>query len=118
MANMLDFLRVINSYCDKMKNKGGLWLLLPEDAIQLTHDLEAIGVVFMGVEIWYPVEEGLAENYWDSLSVDDAIHKLPNASQISAELCRNYIKNDLPENITHVSFNFDIPLEWESDICK
>jgi len=110
------FITMINRYCPKMKKKGSIWLFLPEDAIEFTYELESLDVVCLGVEIWYPVGDGLAENYWDDFTVDynDEIDKNP---KLTAQLCRNYIQHDLPSNIQYVSFNLVVPFEWKPDIC-
>ncbi len=92
----------------------------PEDGIELIKDMELIGIIFMGVEIWYPYYDWVAENYWDDFTVDSSIYDLPNASQISAELCRKYILNEMPQNIKYVSFIFRIPLDWDwqKQVCN
>jgi hypothetical protein len=121
MANMpIDFWEIMKKYCDKVatyKGRRYMGRLSPQDGIQLSYDLESIGIIFMGVEIWYSFGEWVAENYWDDFTVNPEIYNLPNASQISAELCRKYISNDIPKDTIYISFVLNIPMEWNINTC-
>lgn len=118
----LKFIQVINSYCDKMPTYKGLKYigkLSPEDGLRLINDMESIGITFMGVEIWQPYGDWISENYWDDFTIDSDVYSLPNAAQVSAQLCRGYILNDMPSNVKYVSFVFRVPTDWawEKYVC-
>lgn len=109
----------MNQYCSQWINKGFTGALSPDDAIQLSYELEMLCVIFLGVELWYINENGhIIENYWDDFTVDAKI--IPDAPQRTGELCRLYIQNDMPKNIAYVSFVLggNIPIEWLDEICQ
>ena len=114
-----DFLRVIDKYCSKLIDVGYLGSLEPAIAIELSYDLEALGVTFLGVELWYLNDEGyIVENCFDDFTVSKDVLYEKKPSQ-TAQLCRDYIQNDMPQNIKYVSFVLgdEIEIEWLKQVC-
>ncbi len=107
--------RIIAKYRAEGIVKGSEFLLPPETAVCLVDDLEAIGVVILGVDGWRYVdkEKGwIVQDLEVELSVDDMILQGDQPARRSAALARDFIANRLPKKVDFVSLILDIPVSW------
>ncbi len=114
-----------NEYIDRLRglyraynflHKGSEELLTREDALRFVDDLAEKGFVVLGVTCWYTVSladgtEGIAEAWEYGLSFEDEILFREHPVKESTPLVKKFII-ELPEHITHVSFNLFIPMMW------
>ncbi|MBC6473453.1 MAG: hypothetical protein GDA48_12075 [Hormoscilla sp. GM102CHS1] len=81
--------------------KAGELLLRPADAINLADELEQMGILILGVDLWYDLGREIAEDP-DSLDLSQVTDVKNNVA-----IARDFIANKLPSRITFVS------LVWE-----
>jgi hypothetical protein len=82
--------------------EAGELLLRPADALRLADDLLAIGVSIWGVDIWYHVKGGIAEDP-SCLDFSGAIGPEWPIERIFSE-AKRFIEDRLPRHIELVSF--------------
>lgn len=73
-------------------------LLHPEDAVSLANELEKKGILILGVDFWYYIDNKIVEN---PSSLD--LSEIKNV-KTSARLVEEFITNQLPEKTAFVSF--------------
>ncbi len=81
--------------------KAGKLLLRPADAINLADELEQMGMLILGVDLWYYIGQEIAEDP-GSLDISQGTDVKNNAI-----IVRDFIANKLPSRIAFVS------LVWE-----
>lgn len=81
--------------------KAGELLLGPADAINLVDELEQMGMLILGVDLWYYIGQEIAEDP-GSLDLSQGTDVKNNAA-----IARYFIANKLPSRIAFVS------LVWE-----
>lgn len=81
--------------------KAGELLLTPQDAVNLAEEISRKGILILGVDIWYDLDDKIVEDP-SSLDLSDI-----SDAKISAEIAKNFITTKLPKNITYVSFVLD-----------
>jgi len=95
--------------------KGGELCLPPHDALRLADDLEAIGVVVMGLDGWYYIDQDkgmIAQDLSVDLYVGDDVLRSSNSVHNSISIVKDFISTRLPERIAFVSFTLDVPSNW------
>lgn len=102
MASVIDLL---NTYRPLGTVKAGELLLQPTDALRLADELASIGVPIIGVDIWYRVHCGLAEDPY-GLDLSSMLER-PNAVATTVATAKEYIRTQLPDYIELVSFVID-----------
>ncbi|MFB2879720.1 hypothetical protein [Floridanema aerugineum] len=90
--------RLISKYHNLGIIKAEELLLSPKDAISLANELEQRGILILGVDLWYYIDDKIAE---DTRSLD-----LSEVTDVktSARLAREFISDRLPKRTAFVSF--------------
>lgn len=81
--------------------KAGELLLTPQDAVNLVEEIAQKDILILGVDIWYYLGDRIVEDP-SSLDLSDI-----SDAKINAEIAKNFITTQLPENIVYVSFVLD-----------
>lgn len=110
-------------YRSRVKPKGHLMLLKPEDAIAFAGEVGALGVVNLMPELWHYVdgleEKGLVEDpvgpdLTDLARERNATRDEPgwvgNLAEETAAAAQDYIRHSLPARTAYVSFVLELPL--------
>ncbi|MBZ0315359.1 MAG: hypothetical protein K8L91_02995 [Anaerolineae bacterium] len=93
--------------------KGGALLFKRKDALRFVDDLAEKGFVVLGVTCWYTVENmpGAGEDIEYQFGFGEEILFRDHPVKESAPEVKKFIL-ELPEHITHVSFDLFIPMMW------
>ena len=100
--NFFEMIEVLEKLIDKYHPLGIVkaeeLLLPPKDAVNLVNELEQKGILILGVDIWYFIDNKIAE---DPSSLD--LSQIKDV-KTSARLVKEFITNHLPERTAFVSF--------------
>jgi hypothetical protein len=102
MKEELAIASLIRKYEPLGRWEAGELLLGPADALRLADDLLAIGVSIWGVDIWYHVKDGIAEDP-GCLDFSGAVGPEWPIERIFSE-AKRFIEGRLPTHIELVSF--------------
>lgn len=100
--------------------KGSEDLFLREDALRFVDDLAQAGFVIWGVTCWRTVRlldktQGIVEDLEFNFGFEEEILYREHPVKESTPEVKKFIA-ELPERITHVSFDLFVPMMWEWEI--
>lgn len=91
--------------------KGSEFLIPPSKGSEFVDELQNIEMVILGLDGWYYVDKDsqwIVQDLSVDFSVDESIIESDEAVSQSAAIVKDYIANQLPDQIDFVSFTLNL----------